>query len=105
MPGYLTHPEPRFFLFLLECGAQGDEQLTDLLGVCFLSDLPAQIPDSGVVYPDILGIVPLLVSIILQRENDEYLSGRFPRASALVTVNCGLSVLALRVRQSSQGPE
>ena len=50
MPGYLTHSEPRFFLFFLECGAQGDVQLMDLLGVCFSSDLPAQISDSGVVY-------------------------------------------------------
>jgi hypothetical protein len=49
MPGYLTHSEPRFFLFFLECSAQGDERLMDLLGVCFLSDLPAQIPDSSVV--------------------------------------------------------
>jgi len=50
MPGYLTHSEPSFFLFFVECGALGDEQLMDLLGVCFSSDLPAQIPDSSVVY-------------------------------------------------------
>ena len=50
MPGYLTHSEPGFFLFFLECGAQRDEQLMDLLGVFFLSDLLAQIPDSSVVY-------------------------------------------------------
>jgi hypothetical protein len=50
MPGYLTHSEPRFFLFFLECAAQGDEQLTAVLGVCFLGDLSAQIPDSSVVY-------------------------------------------------------
>ena len=50
MPGYLTHSEPRFFLFFFERGAQGDEQLMDFLGVRFLSDLPTQIPDSSVVY-------------------------------------------------------
>ena len=50
MPGYLTHSQPPFFLFFLEWGAQGDEGLMDLLGVCFLSDLPTQIPDSSVVY-------------------------------------------------------
>jgi len=50
MPGYLAHSESRFFLFFLECGAQGDEQMMDLVGVFFLSNLPAQIPDSSVVY-------------------------------------------------------
>ena len=50
MPAYLNHSEPRFFLFFLECGARRDEQVMDLLGVCFLSDLLAQIPDSSVVY-------------------------------------------------------
>ena len=51
MPGYLIHSEPRFFLFFFECGAQGEEQLMDFLGVRFLSDPPpTQIPDSSVVY-------------------------------------------------------
>jgi len=72
MPGYLTHSEPRFFLFFLECAAQGVEQLMDLLGVRFLSDLPAQIPDRSVVYPDIVGIVPPLVRITLPGEMSVY---------------------------------
>lgn len=100
MPGYLTHSEPRFFLFFLECGAQGDVQLMDLLGVCFSSDLPAQISDAAWFTPDIFGIVPLQVPIVLRRENNECPSGRFPTASALVAVNCGLAVLAFNVRQS-----
>jgi hypothetical protein len=49
MVGDLTHSEPRFFLFFLECGAQGGEKFTDLLGVIFLSDLSTQIPDSSVM--------------------------------------------------------
>jgi len=32
MPGYLTHSQARFFLFFLECGAQGDEQLMTFSG-------------------------------------------------------------------------
>jgi hypothetical protein len=73
----------------------------DFLGVRFLSDLPTQIPDSSVVYSGhTFGIVPPLIAIILRRENNERLSGRFPRASALVAVNCGLAVLAFTVRPS-----
>lgn len=50
MAGYLTHPEPRLFLFFFECGPQGSEKLVDLVRIIFLSDLPTQIPDSFVIY-------------------------------------------------------
>jgi hypothetical protein len=49
MARYLAHSDPRFFLFFLERGAEGGEKLMDLLGVIFLSDLPAQIPDGRVM--------------------------------------------------------
>jgi hypothetical protein len=50
MAGYLTHSEPRFFLFFLECAMKGDEKLLDFLGIFFLSDLPTQIPHRSVLY-------------------------------------------------------
>src|ERR1700730_15236016 len=73
----------------------------DLLGVCFLSDLPAQIPDSSVMYSGhTLELSLPLVPITLRPENNECPSGRFPRASALVALNWRLAVLAFRVRES-----
>jgi hypothetical protein len=95
---YLTHSEPRFLLFFLECGAQGDELLMDLLGVCFLT----QIPDGPrrVLRSYLELLLPWFQLLYDVKINNECRSGRFPRASALVAVNCGLAVLAFRVRQS-----
>jgi hypothetical protein len=100
-PGYLTHSEPGFFLFFLElsfleCGAQCDEQLLDILGLFFLSDLPAEIPDS-VVYSGHTGNCSSADFIFYDGRSNEGLSGCFPRATALLALNCGACGLGLQV--------
>jgi hypothetical protein len=79
---------------------QRDEQLMDLLGVCFLGDLPAQIPDGFVVYSGHSWNWSSPGSKLFYDVKIMSLSSRFPRASALVAVNCGLAVLAFGAPQS-----